>query len=205
MFSDNVLHVQCQNFWYVYQAVLKPSVFSTMLRRKQLEEVKAAGIEDLETCPFCDFASIPPIEDKVFHCLNPDCMRESCRYVAWLFNVSQFKVFSHLMFQFHEFQVNNFSVKSLIYDFLSSLLRASAPKRNVRNSSLYFWIYLHHHCFKNYIMHMFCTGFISFLLRLMLTIQNYKCSWILFSLNSVVSCFLTAPLTCRNNLDTSII
>lgn len=81
-----------------YQAVLKPSVFSMMLRRKQLEEVKAAGIEDLEMCPFCDFASIPPHEDKVFRCLNPDCMRESCRYVARLFNVPQCKVFSHLLF-----------------------------------------------------------------------------------------------------------
>jgi hypothetical protein len=168
-----------------------------MLRRKQLEEVKAAGIEDLETCPFCDFASILPDEDKVFCCLNPDCMRESCRYVVGLFNVSQFLVFSHLMFQFHGFQVNNFSVKSLlIMIFLSLALRASAPQRNVGSISLYFSIYLHHHCFKfvlkfvmgdrniwlynrcdkNYIMHIFCIGFISFLLRVMLTIQNSKCS-----------------------------
>lgn len=67
------------NICCIFQGVLKPSVLSKMLQRKQLEEVKAAGIEDLETCPFCDFASVPPREDKVFHCLNPDCMRESCR------------------------------------------------------------------------------------------------------------------------------
>nr|CAD7261137.1 unnamed protein product [Timema shepardi] len=61
------------------QAVLKPSIFSRMLQRKQMEEVKAAGIEDLESCPFCDFATILPNDDKVFRCLNPDCMKESCR------------------------------------------------------------------------------------------------------------------------------
>nr|CAD7452682.1 unnamed protein product [Timema tahoe] len=61
------------------QAVLKPSIFSRMLQRKQMEEVKAAGIEDLESCPFCDFATILPNDDKVFRCLNLDCMKESCR------------------------------------------------------------------------------------------------------------------------------
>lgn len=59
--------------------VLKPNVFSKIAQKKQLEEIKAAGIEDLETCPFCDFATIPAVNDKIFHCLNPDCMKESCR------------------------------------------------------------------------------------------------------------------------------
>lgn len=62
----------------VLQCVLKPNVFSKMAQRKQLEEIKAAGIEDLVTCPFCDFASIPAPGDKVFRCLNEDCMKESC-------------------------------------------------------------------------------------------------------------------------------
>ncbi|XP_049838075.1 uncharacterized protein LOC126282429 [Schistocerca gregaria] len=61
------------------QRVLKPSVFSKMLQRKQMEEIKSAAIHGLEVCPFCDFASIPPEEDKVFCCLNPECMKESCR------------------------------------------------------------------------------------------------------------------------------
>ncbi|XP_046990842.1 uncharacterized protein LOC124595957 [Schistocerca americana] len=61
------------------QRVLKPSVFSKMLQRKQMEEIKSAAICGLEVCPFCDFASIPPEEDKVFCCLNPECMKESCR------------------------------------------------------------------------------------------------------------------------------
>lgn len=41
--------------------------------------MKAAGIEDLEFCPFCDFATIPITDNKIFQCLNPDCMKESCR------------------------------------------------------------------------------------------------------------------------------
>ncbi|XP_068238259.1 uncharacterized protein [Palaemon carinicauda] len=60
--------------------LMKPSVFSNILARKQLEEIAAAGIEDLESCPFCNFQTIMPNrEDKVFKCLNPDCMKDSCR------------------------------------------------------------------------------------------------------------------------------
>ncbi|KAJ8924800.1 hypothetical protein NQ315_000954 [Exocentrus adspersus] len=61
------------------QAALPPKVFSKLAQKKALAEVKAAGIEDLETCPFCDFASIPNEGDKIFRCLNPECMKESCR------------------------------------------------------------------------------------------------------------------------------
>lgn len=60
--------------------VLPASTLSNLLRRIQDEEVRSAGIEDLETCPFCSFATVMPNkDDKVFHCLNPDCMKESCR------------------------------------------------------------------------------------------------------------------------------
>lgn len=54
-------------------------MFSKLAQKKALAEIKAAGIEELETCPFCDFASIPNESDKIFRCLNPDCMKESCR------------------------------------------------------------------------------------------------------------------------------
>ncbi|XP_065160096.1 E3 ubiquitin-protein ligase RNF216-like isoform X2 [Atheta coriaria] len=63
----------------ILQACLTPKIFCKIAKRKQLEEVKAAGIEDLEICPFCDFASIPSAADKVFKCLNPECMKETCR------------------------------------------------------------------------------------------------------------------------------
>lgn len=62
--------------------VLKPSIFSNLLVRKQQEEIAAAGIEDLVACPFCNFQTIMPNpEDKIFKCLNPECMKDSCRYV----------------------------------------------------------------------------------------------------------------------------
>ncbi|XP_045592246.1 uncharacterized protein [Procambarus clarkii] len=61
--------------------VMMPSIFSNILERKQLEEIAAAGIEDLVACPFCNFQTIMPNkEDKVFKCLNPECMKDSCRF-----------------------------------------------------------------------------------------------------------------------------
>ncbi|KAK5647902.1 hypothetical protein RI129_002794 [Pyrocoelia pectoralis] len=74
-FGDCSSHFSLQ----VLQAVLTPKMFSVIALKKQVEEVKAAGIEDLETCPFCDFATIPARDDKLFRCLNPQCMKESCR------------------------------------------------------------------------------------------------------------------------------
>ncbi|XP_043481936.1 E3 ubiquitin-protein ligase RNF216-like [Leptopilina heterotoma] len=63
----------------VLQNVLPPSLFSILLQKRQEAEIIAAGIEGLVSCPFCHFASIPPPETKVFKCLNPDCMKETCR------------------------------------------------------------------------------------------------------------------------------
>lgn len=63
----------------VLRTVLKPVLFSRMVQMKQLEELQAAGIQDLESCPFCDFATIPPPDSKVFLCYNQNCMRDSCR------------------------------------------------------------------------------------------------------------------------------
>lgn len=63
----------------VLQTVLEPKVFSKMAQKKALAEVKAALLDELESCPFCDFANIPAPEDKLFRCFNPDCMKESCR------------------------------------------------------------------------------------------------------------------------------
>ncbi|KAF2886030.1 hypothetical protein ILUMI_20143, partial [Ignelater luminosus] len=84
-FGDGKLDFVCLNNYTSHfnlqtlQAVLNPKMFSKVALKKQVEEVKAAGIEDLETCPFCDFVTIPAREDKLFRCLNPECMKESCR------------------------------------------------------------------------------------------------------------------------------
>ncbi|KAJ8949309.1 hypothetical protein NQ318_006734 [Aromia moschata] len=61
------------------QNALPPKMFSKLAQKKAIAEVKAAGIPELETCPFCDFATIPNETDKIFRCLNADCMKESCR------------------------------------------------------------------------------------------------------------------------------
>ena len=62
------------------QQVLRPSVLSHVLRRKQTEEIQAANIPHLVCCPFCDFATImEDPNDKIFRCLDPECMKESCR------------------------------------------------------------------------------------------------------------------------------
>ncbi|KAB5576401.1 ring finger protein [Coniochaeta sp. 2T2.1] len=50
-------------------------------RIEQEAALRLAGIENLETCPFCPFAAeYPPVEeDKEFRCLRADCEIVSCR------------------------------------------------------------------------------------------------------------------------------
>ena len=53
------------------QATLRPNVFSRLLQRRQLEEIQAAGLDDLVQCPFCNFATImPDPNDKVKQCYS---------------------------------------------------------------------------------------------------------------------------------------
>ena len=62
------------------QELLPVSLMSLLLKRIQGEEIRQAGIEDLVDCPFCDFATIMlNSEDKVLVCLNPECLKPSCR------------------------------------------------------------------------------------------------------------------------------
>lgn len=74
------------------QTILAPTTFSILLKKRQAAEVMEAGVEGLVSCPFCHFASIPPENDKIFKCLNPECTKESCRCVftfkdAWALNI----------------------------------------------------------------------------------------------------------------------
>jgi TRIAD3 protein (E3 ubiquitin-protein ligase RNF216) len=50
-------------------------------RIEQQAVLREAGIENLETCPFCPFAmEYPPVEEnKEFRCTNADCEITSCR------------------------------------------------------------------------------------------------------------------------------
>ena len=55
-----------------------------MLHFNQIQAMHLAGIKILETCPSCGFADIPADEERVFRCLNAECMKETCRYVNFL-------------------------------------------------------------------------------------------------------------------------
>lgn len=50
-------------------------------RIEQEANIRLAGIENLESCPFCPFAAeYPSVEvDREFRCQDPDCERVSCR------------------------------------------------------------------------------------------------------------------------------
>ena len=63
------------------QSIVPSRLFSQIIKRLQEEEVQQANIPDLVTCPFCPFATIMSNpDDKVLKCLNPDCLKESCRW-----------------------------------------------------------------------------------------------------------------------------
>ena len=75
---------QCEEVFSlsVLQDALKANTFSKWLHRIQISELEQAGIEGLEQCPFCPFATIIdtlPEENKHFVCRNPDCGKDSCR------------------------------------------------------------------------------------------------------------------------------
>lgn len=66
--------------WRTLMRVMEPAVYRKVQERRQHEEVMAAGLENLESCPFCCFMIImPDPENKVFECLNPECLTDSCR------------------------------------------------------------------------------------------------------------------------------
>ena len=48
---------------------------------QQEKDIREAGLENLEECPFCNFKAILPSieEDFEFRCANPDCEQVSCR------------------------------------------------------------------------------------------------------------------------------
>ncbi|CAF0753774.1 unnamed protein product [Didymodactylos carnosus] len=60
--------------------LLPPKDIERLSKRSQEENIRQASIDGLETCPYCPYAVIVDNQDdKVFRCLNPDCMRETCR------------------------------------------------------------------------------------------------------------------------------
>ncbi|OJD38700.1 ring finger protein [Diplodia corticola] len=62
-------------------AFLDPKVFDRLERLQQQDDLRAAGLENLEACPFCDFqAECDPVEvDREFRCQADNCGIVSCR------------------------------------------------------------------------------------------------------------------------------
>ena len=46
--------------------------------RLQEDCLAKAELDNLQKCPYCEFAAIIPDDQKVFACMNPKCMKESC-------------------------------------------------------------------------------------------------------------------------------
>ncbi|KAI5922539.1 hypothetical protein F4810DRAFT_701673 [Camillea tinctor] len=69
-------------FSHSQRALFLDKKLSTALDRIEQEAMlRMAGIENLETCPFCPYAAeYPPVDvDKEFRCDNPKCEKVSCR------------------------------------------------------------------------------------------------------------------------------
>ncbi len=60
---------------------LDTATINRLEHMQQQEAIRAAGLEDLVECPFCDYKAIyPPIEEnRLFECQNPECEITSCR------------------------------------------------------------------------------------------------------------------------------
>ncbi|THX03754.1 hypothetical protein D6D17_05889 [Aureobasidium pullulans] len=74
----------CGNTFGEFQLRLVPETHpqvDELMRLRQEHDIRTAGIEDVEGCPFCDFKTVClPIEvDFEFHCQNEDCSVTSCR------------------------------------------------------------------------------------------------------------------------------
>ena len=67
-------------FGHALRIGLPGQVFEQLQQHRQMEEVEAAGLEDLERCPACSFAIImTDTEFTVLICGNPTCRKETCR------------------------------------------------------------------------------------------------------------------------------
>ena len=65
---------------------LDTKMIEKLERLQQQDEIRQAELQNLWTCPFCDFAAIcPPIDlDREFRCHNPDCEEVCASYFPHL-------------------------------------------------------------------------------------------------------------------------
>ena len=61
--------------------VLPRTAIARLEKRREASSLRAAGIENVVECPFCDFFVEMLGVDRVFVCRNPLCQRKSCTFV----------------------------------------------------------------------------------------------------------------------------
>lgn len=62
------------------ESVLDKNTYKKLEKKITLSEIEKAKLENLESCPFCDYAAIiDNPHEKLFNCLDPSCMKVSCR------------------------------------------------------------------------------------------------------------------------------
>ncbi|KAI9713416.1 MAG: hypothetical protein M1820_000798 [Bogoriella megaspora] len=80
---DNMLAVKSESpiGRFALNGIVNDAVLHKLDRLQQQEEIKAAGLNNLEECPFCDYQAVyPPVEvDREFRCENFHCKKTSCR------------------------------------------------------------------------------------------------------------------------------
>ena len=75
--------------------ILTPKLLELYERVSQRKELEAAGLENLEECPFCEYqVVIENEEEKLFRCEREECGAVSCRkrkklVSAWRVNFSE--------------------------------------------------------------------------------------------------------------------
>ena len=73
---------------------LDEKTMAKLERLQQQQELRSANLDNLSTCPFCDFAAIcPPIgEDREFRCHNLECQEVSPSPIKLIFRLLARKV-----------------------------------------------------------------------------------------------------------------
>lgn len=72
---------------------LGPKLLSLYERVKQRREVEAAGLENLEECPFCEYkVVIENPQERLFRCENEDCGAVTCRKCKKLVRFTRIQV-----------------------------------------------------------------------------------------------------------------
>ena len=104
-------------------------------RIEQETMLRLAGIENLETCPFCPYAAeYPPVEvNKEFRCENPDCEEVSCRLCRKLTHIPKSCAEAELE--------NGHSARRTIEEAMSSaMIRKCNKCKHLRQIHL-FWLF----------------------------------------------------------------